>query len=261
MGIEVRQVSVKRLKKVLFLPDTHSPYHCKPAFDLVEKVVAGIGPFDEVVIEGDFPDFYSVSTHSKDPKRAGKFFEEVEVTKQLLRRVEGWGFTKQHYVMGNHEDRLDRYIHDKAPEMKGIVSCDGLLELTRHRWHITPYKDHTMVGKVYVTHDVGKAGPSAVKDALSSYQDNVVIGHLHRISYMVEGNAKGVPHVAACFGWLGDVAQVDYMYRVKANRDWALGFGVGYVRDNGFVYLQPVPIIDGSCCVEGKLFAVSNKKV
>ena len=59
-----------------------------------------------------------------------------------------------------------------------------------------------------------------------------------------------------CFGWLGDVRQVDYMFRVKANRDWALGFGVGYVRDNGFVYLQPVPIVEGSCCVEGKLFTV-----
>ena len=44
---------------------------------------------------------------------------------------------------------------------------------------------------------------------------------------------------------VGDVRQVDYMFRVKANRDWALGFGVGYVRDNGFVYLQPVPIVEG----------------
>jgi hypothetical protein len=24
------------------------------------------------------------------------------------------------------------------------------------------------------------------------------------------------------------VRQVDYMFRVKANRDWALGFGVGH---------------------------------
>jgi hypothetical protein len=46
------------------------------------------------------------------------------------------------------------------------------------------------------------------------------------------------------------------MFRVKANRDWALGFGVGYVRDNGFVYLQPVPIVENSCCVEGKLFTL-----
>ena len=246
---------MKRLRKVLFLTDTHSPFHSKEAYNLIEKVVQEI-KFDEVVIGGDFADFFSVSTHSKDPKRANRFQEEVAVTNALLRRVESWGFAKRHYVMGNHEDRLDRYIHDKAPEMKGIVNCDDLLQLTKNKWAITSYKDHTMIGRLYVTHDVGKAGPTAVKDALNSYQDNIVINHLHRISYMVEGNAKGVPHVAACFGWLGDVRQVDYMFRVRANRDWALGFGVGYVRDNGFVYLQPVPIVEQSCCVEGKLFAL-----
>lgn len=248
-------MSLKRLRKVLFLTDTHAPYHSVMAYKLIEKVCATVC-FDEVITEGDFPDFYAISSHSKDPSRANRFEEEVAVTKKLLRRIESWGFKRKRYVMGNHEDRLDRYIHDRAPEMKGIVDCDSLLELTKHGWEVTPYKDHTMVGRVFVTHDVGKAGPSAVKDALNSYQDNVVIGHLHRINYMVEGNAKGVPHVAACFGWLGDVTKVDYMHRVKANRDWALGFGVGYVRDNGWVYLQPVPIIGTSCVVEGKLFQV-----
>ena len=245
----------RKLRKVLFLTDTHAPYHSVMAYKLIEKVCATVC-FDEVITEGDFPDFYAISSHSKDPSRANRFEEEVAVTKKLLRRIESWGFKRKRYVMGNHEDRLDRYIHDRAPEMKGIVDCDSLLELTKHGWEVTPYKDHTMVGRVFVTHDVGKAGPSAVKDALNSYQDNVVIGHLHRISYMVEGNAKGVPHVAACFGWLGDVSKVDYMHRVKANRDWALGFGVGYVRENGWVYLQPVPIIGTSCVVEGKLFQV-----
>lgn len=172
----------------------------------------------------------------------------------MLRRVESWGFTDKIYVMGNHENRLDRYIEDKAPEMDGIVSTNQLLRLTEHGWKVTPYKDHTQVGKVYVTHDLGKAGANAVKDAMTSYQDNVVIGHLHRSIYLVEGNAKGVPHVAACFGWLGDMNKVDYMYKVKANRDWALGFGMGYLRANGFVYLQPIPIVSYSCVVEGTLF-------
>ena len=248
-------MNLKRLKKVLFLTDTHSPYHSKEAYNLIEKVVREV-QFDEVVVGGDFPDFYSISAHSKNPSRAGKFEEEVVVTNALLRRVESWGFAKKHYVRGKHEDGFFFFKQKTAYEMNGIVSCDGLLQLTKHKWSITPYKDHTMIGRLYVTHDVGKAGPTAVKDALNSYQDNIIINHLHRISYMVEGNAKGVPHVAACFGWLGDVRQVDYMFRVKANRDWALGFGVGYVRDNGFVYLQPVPIVEGSCCVEGKLFTV-----
>lgn len=241
------------LETVLFLPDMHSPYHDKRAVNLVELVAQSIKPHKLVVL-GDCPDFYAVSTHNKDPKRKDTFEKEVAITNRLLRRIESWGAKELHYINGNHENRLDRYIQETAPEMNGIVSTDGLLGLTAHGWKVTPYKDHTMVGKVYITHDLGKAGASAVKDAMNSYQDNIVLGHLHRMIYLVEGNAKGVPHVAACFGWLGDVTKVDYMYRVKANRDWSLGFGVGYLRDNGFVYLQPIPIVEYSAVVEGRLF-------
>ena len=243
------------LQKVLFIPDTHCPYHDRRAYDLVERVAERVR-FDRCVIGGDFPDFYAVSSHSKDPGRRETFLDEVHETKKLLRRVESWGFKELDYIEGNHENRLDRYIADKAAELHGCINTDELLELSDHGWRITKYKDHTLIGKAYATHDLGKAGDNAVKDALASYQDNVIINHTHRMQYRVEGNAKGVPHVGASFGWLGDVTKVDYMYRVRANRDWALGFGVGYLRENGFIYLQPVPIVQYSVVVEGQLFEV-----
>jgi hypothetical protein len=243
------------LETVLFLPDTHCPYHDRRAFDLVESVVEKILP-KRCVIGGDFADFYQVSTHSKQPGVRMAFDDEVAETKKLLRRVESWGFKQLDYIEGNHENRLDRYIADTAKEMDGIVNTDQLLRLSDHGWTITKYKNHTQVGKAYVTHDLGKAGDNAVKDAVASYQDNVVINHTHRMQYRVEGNAKGIPHVGASFGWLGDVTKVDYMHRIRANRDWALGFGVGYLRENGLIYLQPVPIVAYSCVVEGELFEV-----
>jgi hypothetical protein len=76
------------------------------------------------------------------------------------------------------------------------------------------------------------------------------------MNFRVEGNAKGVPHVGASFGWLGDVEKVDYMHRIRANRDWVLGFGVGVVRENGVIHLQPVPIVQYSCMVGLELFEV-----
>jgi hypothetical protein len=85
-------------------------------------------------------------------------------------------------------------------------------------------------------------------------QGNIELsGNTHRISYMVEGNAKGESHVGASFGWLGDVTKTDYMHKVKANRDWALGFGIGYLRPDGIVHIVPVPIIKYSCIIEGEL--------
>ena len=88
--MKMKEGGLRRLRKVLFLTDTHSPFPLKEAYNLIEKVVREV-LFDEVVVGGDFPDFYSISAHSKNPSRAGKFEEEVAVTNTLLRQVESWG--------------------------------------------------------------------------------------------------------------------------------------------------------------------------
>ena len=243
------------MRTILFIPDTHAPYHDRLAFDLVEKVAKKIKPHIIAVL-GDFADFYAVSSHVKDPARRMTFDDEVAHVRRLLRRIESWGAKRKLYILGNHEDRLTRYIASQAAEMHGIVTVDSLFGLRDHHWEITHYKDHASIGKLYVTHDVGKSGSSALKDALNSFQDNIVIGHTHRLQYLIEGNVKGKPHVAASFGWLGDVRGIDYMHKAKANRDWALGFGAGYLEDNGVVHVQPIPIVNYRCVVGGKLYAV-----
>jgi hypothetical protein len=92
---------------------------------------------------------------------------------------------------------------------------------------------------------------------MDAFQHNIVIGHTHRLGYAVEGNAQGERHVTAMFGWLGDVEQIDYMHRVKAIKDWSLGFGIGYLEPKtGTVYLVPIPIVNYTCVVEGKLYSL-----
>jgi len=61
-------------------------------------------------------------------------------------------------------------------------------------------------------------------------------------------------HVGASFGWLGDYRRIDYRHRMRACRDWVLGFGVGYLLPSGVVFVVPVPIINYSAVVEGQLF-------
>ena len=56
-------------------------------------------------------------------------------------------------------------------------------------------------------------------------------------------------------GWLGDLEAVDYMHRIRMARDWAHGFGVGYMTADGVVHVTPVPIVQNTCCVNGSLFS------
>lgn len=165
------------------------------------------------------------------------------------------GAEKHDFVEGNHEYRLPRYLQEKAPELADLdeLTIPNLLQLDGGGWNYVPYREFHKVGKLHVTHETGKAGATAHVSAMNDFQDNVVIGHTHRMGVSYAGNAKGHPHVGAMFGWLGDKSKVDYMHKIKANRDWMLGFGVGYLEPNGIIHLQAVPIINYKVVVEGKL--------
>lgn len=245
-----------KLEKILFIPDTHVPYHDKDAFNLMLKAAKIFKP-DHTIILGDFADFYGVSSHSKDPNRALKLKEEIEETKTALDLVINIGAKNNVFVAGNHEDRLERYLRDKAPELFNFISIQKILELKEKGFKYTPYKQAYKIGKLNITHDTGVAGRYAHYKALDTFQHNVLIGHTHRIGYAVEGDAQGSRHVTAMFGWLGDVNEIDYMNQVKARKDWSLGFGVGYMDiKTGVVYLVPIPIINGTCLLEGKLITL-----
>lgn len=204
---------------------------------------------------GDFLDFYSVSSHSKDPRRQGRLEDEIASAHEGLDELDALGAKNKIFVAGNHSDRLRRYLQDKAPELFGLVDIPQLFNLRKRGWSYVPYKSHGKLGKLHLTHDVGNAGRNATFAALDTYQHSVVTGHAHRLQYVVEGNAVGEYKLSAQFGWLGDISKIDYMNQAKANKNWALGFGIGYLDPaSGIVYLTPVPIVKYSCVVEGKLY-------
>jgi hypothetical protein len=204
---------------------------------------------------GDLADFYSVSAHSKDPTRALSLKDEIETVRDLRAELDALGASRKVFIEGNHEDRLRRYLQDKAPQLFGMVSTDTLLELSANDWEFVPYHQSARVGKVYFTHDTGQSGKYTTARALDTFQHSVVIGHHHAIQYHVQGDATGKYQVGAQFGWLGDIKQVDYLHRVKACRTWALGFGIGYHHvSTGVVFLVPVPIVNYRCCVNGKVY-------
>ncbi len=249
MSARRRAVS-SELKRVLIIPDTHAPYNDMKAWGLVMRVAEAF-EWDTCLILGDFFDFYAVSAHSKDPLRLGQLEDELDQARPLIHALNRVPFKQRIFCMGNHEQRLDRYLMDHAPALWRTVYEKDLLGLGEGGWRVVKYREDTTLGRLHATHDVGSQGALAV---LNAYQDNVVSGHDHQMTYVVRGNAKGVAHVSATFGWLGDINRVDYMHKLKVRRNWVLGFGVGYLRPNGFIYLQPVPIVEYSAVVEGKLF-------
>lgn len=248
----------------LIIPDTHVPYHDKKAFELMLRVARDLKPHGIVII-GDFCDFYSVSSHSKSPDRARRLSWEVDATNEALDQLDAIGAKHRVFIEGNHEDRLLRYLQNVAPDLFDLtdhedkslkaLSIAAIFGLTRRGWTHVRYKDDYRLGKLNLTHDVGTAGRYSVYKCLDTYQKSNITGHTHRLAYIVEGNAKNEHKVSAQFGWLGDVEAVDYMHKATAKKNWALGFGLVHLEPkSGIGYVVPIPIVNYTACVNGKLY-------
>lgn len=239
------------MRRILFVPDTHRPYHSERAWQLMLKAARQFKPH-VIIVLGDFADFYTVSAHDKDPKRKESFEDEVASVAVGLNELDSLGAEEKHFVSGNHEFRLERFLMTSAPPLYSMIKVEKLFDLKKRGWSYTPYQRSLRIGKLHVTHDEGNAGPYAHERARASFEGNCVIGHTHRLAVSYRGNAKGTCHVGAMFGWLGDINRIDYMHRVRAQQ-WQLGFGVGYLLPSGTVHLQGVPIVNGACVVAGSL--------
>lgn len=245
---------MSKLRKILFVPDSHRPHHHKPSWNCMLRAGRLFKP-DVTIIGGDFPDGDSISAHLRDRSATySRLIDEVGPVNEGLDELESLGAKELHYIAGNHESRLERYIQENAPAFDGLVSWPQLLNLAKRGWSWTPYKKTLRIGKLNVTHDTGKAGPNAHRSAAASYMGSTVINHTHRLAYEVRGRIGRLPYLAAMFGWLGDPDKAaTYTHEVNAH-EMAHGFGLGWLDSStGMVYVQPVPIINGRACVLGKL--------
>lgn len=208
-----------------------------------------------IAILGDFADGETLSAHGKTEPGKLDFADELEAVNSCLDQLDRLGASNKIYVCGNHEFRLDRYLMEHAPTMFRSMQWPVLLGLHKRGWKWTPYRKSTRIGKLHLTHDTGTAGINAHRTSAVAFGGSTVIGHTHRMSYEVRGRFDGTPYLAAMLGWLGDSdSAASYMHEAKAS-DWVHGFGIFYMEpQSGIVHLQPVPIVNGRCVVNGNLF-------
>lgn len=240
-------------ERILFIPDTHVPFEDARAWDVMMDVARAVRP-ETIVILGDFADMWAVSAHDKSPTRRENLESEMKAVASRLDELDSLGAKRKLYVEGNHEERLTRYMTQRAPDVFEYVQYRKIQRLDERGWQWVPYREHAKIGKVFVTHDLGEAGMYAAARARGTMGGNVVIGHVHRMQVNYASVAEGTGHVSAAFGWLGDSTKATYMPAAK-RAAWQLGFGLGYMEPaTGNVHLQAVPIVDYRCVVEGSLF-------
>ncbi len=109
---------IKGHKKGLVINDIHLPYHSESALIACLDFAVKEKP-DYVFINGDLLDFHLLSYFMKDPRKK-RFSEELDMMKDFLTEIKRVFGCKIYFKFGNHEERYDSFLYQKAHELKGV---------------------------------------------------------------------------------------------------------------------------------------------
>ena len=168
--------------KIVFLCDFHLPYHDQQAVDVALDETAKFTP-DIIILGGDVVDFYQISVYSKD-ERLFKFIEDRDYTLDFLEMLrKSFPNVVIHYLQGNHEERLERFLWDRVPEIAKLeeLNITELLRLEKFNihYHVKPLR----IGNLRFLHGHEYRGcPGTINVARTIFLkalENVVFGHWH----------------------------------------------------------------------------------
>lgn len=244
--------------QALIIPDCHIPFEDKRAYNLMLKVCRDL-KITEVVLLGDYADFYDISRHGKTPGVEAIFYEEVEAVNERLDELDReFPKAKKVYIEGNHEYRLARYLTSHAEALEGVVNVPALLKLKyRKNWKWVPYRPNQLYriggSDLYARHEPLSGSTHAAHGSVVKAGCSLVFGHIHRIQESQVVMADGAIHRGMSVGWLGD-ADHPVMSYVPSFHQWSHGFGIATILSNGNFFHNTVHIIDYRCVVNGKLY-------
>lgn len=252
------------MKLSLLIPDTHRPYHNRRAYNLMLEVAKDLQP-DEIILLGDYADFYWASSHGKHPTLVKTFKEEVDDVLTGLDELDRlFPRAKKRFIQGNHEYRLERYLQEKSPDIFGYVNCQELFKMhQRPNWTWHPYGPNQRIkvlnSKLHARHE---PLANTAKGTATKAMCSLVYGHIHRIeeSHIVAMDDSN--YVCFSVGWLGDKRKENIYSYVKNHHQWQLGFGLVYVDEHTrYFYHQKIHILDNiSCVVNGKKYSYPQGK-
>lgn len=187
---------IKGFKRGLIINDIHLPYHSVSALNCVYDFGIKYKP-DFIFINGDLLDFHQLSYFMKDPRKK-RFSEELDMMKSFLENMSNIFKCKIFYKFGNHEERYDNFLFQKAHELVGVEEFNLEAIVKKRCPNVEIIRDKRIVdisGLPFIHgHEFGRAVFSPVNAARGLFlqaKHSCVKGDCHNTSEHPEPNIYG----------------------------------------------------------------------
>lgn len=240
-----------KMTRIVQLTDLHIPYHDKKSLNAIYRFLDDFKPH-QIVITGDMLDFYELSRFDKNPERKFTIQDEIDQCIEILRELRN-KCNEMHFIKGNHEDRLRRFLwvnpslaSIKALELPNLLSMDEL-NIAYHDFEYI-YNGFRFTHGVMVRPESG----ASCKAELLKYGASMASGHTHRLGMYLKTDVRGTVGAYE----MGCLCELNPEY-INGIPNWAQGFGVYFFDDDRF-HCQQIPIIHNEFIYGGKRYYDNN---
>jgi hypothetical protein len=214
---------------------------------------------DVIWFAGDMLDCAPLSRHEKEPFDEEGFQQDLDGLLVVLRRFRRDHPKAQlHYLLGNHEHWLPKFLSKNAKPMRWLaaLSYQSLLDSKALQMPIYPYRERVPIlpGIFEVTHG-DKIAPKSGQTAQKMLEAGTsgVSGHVHRL-----GTAFKTTRVGTTI-WAENGCLCDLNPSYTTDPNWQQGFSVVYVdRKNARFHLDQIPIVNGRIVYAGELYEAQD---
>lgn len=163
---------------------------------------------------GDHWDFPSLSTYATPSDSEGlRLLHDIESGLKAFKAITAHLDYKndkrknkykpeKHFLMGNHENRLKRFI-DNQPILHGLIDLKGMVEEEGWTFHdmCKPFWLHNIAFNHYMENPMsGRPIGGSMESKLNKLPHSFCHGHQQQYQYARRQNLQGKPHFGVCAG-------------------------------------------------------------
>lgn len=225
--------------KIAILSDIHFPFNInlKPILNFLSRYKPNL-----IILNGDIVDFYEISMFIKD-KSINDINLGIEKTIDFIKTIRNFYDNIIYYRIGNHEERLIKYLWDK-PSIKDYLEFEKLFLANELNIKFIYKQDllftHNL--NIFHGHELNLNNVKYVAERiLERYSCNIIVGHFHnkqeRIKYKLE-NGEYTPIGA----WVSGCLCQKPLYNIH-NTYFSNGFVLVEYFDENFFQVKNILVI------------------